>query len=93
MMELLYKWPREENEARPDMINNFLSDLSRFHFKKIAPSPVIDLQKPYYKAVSEVEAYYGNGANKKRCLLFYLWYCKAKGRKPCCSIAMKTWDG
>ena len=82
MMELLYKWPREENEARPDMINNFLSDLSRFHFKKIAPSPVIDLQKPYYKAVSEVEAYYGNGANKKRCLLSISGTAKRKAANP-----------
>ncbi|MDD4169311.1 MAG: transcriptional regulator [Desulfotomaculaceae bacterium] len=68
LVELLYKWLMEENEAGPDVINEFLNDLSHFRFTDSAKA--VDIQKQHCKTVSKVEEYYGTEGKQEAVLTF-----------------------
>lgn len=70
MVELLNKWLKEEDKASTDSINEFLNDLGHFQFKKTDPAAASDTHKPYSRAVSEVEEYYGTGGKQEVVLTF-----------------------
>ncbi|MCF8011018.1 MAG: transcriptional regulator [Clostridiales bacterium] len=70
MEELIYKWLKEEDEDKPECINKFLTDVSHIQFKKHEPAAPVDFDKQNYKALSEVEMFYGVEGKQKAVLAF-----------------------
>ncbi len=58
MEELIHKWLREEDKDKANSIDKFLTGLTHIQFKKNELAADVAMEKPDYKAFSDVEVFY-----------------------------------